>query len=156
MRKYVALLVAFLSAVTLGLVQVPNASAATCGNHTQSFSITGADSRTGTLTIGYKVCAVAANDLLLNSVLWETSPNFDANAVRIDLETSQGNWTEIGPAMGGSSATKDDMPNWWSREYVGGYGGQGYVFNGDEIRVRMYGVCAGTCDWNGSKTKFIL
>lgn len=89
------------------------ANAATDGNHVDTFNCVAgaAPSESGSLDIWYKIYSAQGGrkGLEFTDATWSTSPARLLNALRVDLEVTPGNYVEISPPWGYSSANHDDV-----------------------------------------------
>lgn len=136
------------SQTLLSVQTVPLAT--TIGDHTATFYSCTVDNRRAKMELDYEVSIVVGIGLEIEGVRyitdWNGHPPFNANAVRVDVESNPGSWSEISPAWGGSSTTLDDMPT----NYIHTYSSLPWdSFNNTDtpqLRARFYGVGAGSIE----------
>jgi hypothetical protein len=138
---------------------VPASAAATDGRHIQTFNCesSAAPDDITSLTVTY---TISSNDethkkVKFEEASWLTSPHRALNALRLDIETTQGNYQEASPPWGGSSTTRDDVSNLFiqtpadTESWPFGQGGLGkgsWNFSNThsaKLRLRCYGLGAG-------------
>lgn len=155
MRKILVLLSALVLCI-VGLAS-PASANATTGQHFDTFSCvpSAAPSESGTLNISYHVGRLTDGTwwLTFDTAQWTTSPARLLNALRLDLENSSGNYIEISPPWGNSSATHDDVSSSfnqtrdtvasWPTGTTGDYKTWFANNNTPNLRLRCYGMGAG-------------
>lgn len=156
MRKILIVLGAFALLFTLGAS--PASANASTGLHHDTFSCVppGYPSESGTLAVDYEVTVTAGGQWLvrLNRAVWDTNPSRQLNALRVDLEYTQGSYREVSPTWGGSSTSLDDVstsfdqvPTEVASWPTGNWNGLGwFTFNNTntpQMRIRCYGMGPG-------------